>query len=80
MTQYRKDIINAMLNMGIFLDDSEKTDAMLLSDLLEDSLMFISFILELEEGLNIKIPDEYLLQDALKSIADVEEMINDIID
>lgn len=80
MPQYRKDIINAMLNMGIFLDDSEKTDAMLLNDLLEDSLMFISFILELEEGLNIKIPDEYLLQDALKSIADVEEMINDIID
>lgn len=52
-------VIEALNNIGILVD-IEDFNSINLKDYEMDSIMFVSFIVELEESFNIMIPDEYL--------------------
>lgn len=53
---------------GIYLDASDADADIDLREYIVDSLQFIYFIVELEEQLNISIPDELLTYDNISSI------------
>ena len=46
---------------------------------IDDSLTYISFIVEIEEEFNISIPDEYLQADIIETYDDVAEMIQQLL-
>ena len=49
---------------------------MTISELIEDSLTFLSFFIELEKEYQIELPDEFFSEDINeKSIADIKEMV-----
>lgn len=56
-------IKQAAANIGIFIDESDLSG--LVSDYIFDSLMFVGFIVEIENIFEISIPDEYLLDENL---------------
>ena len=60
-------------NIGILSDDLNEDSSLL--DILEESIMFITFIVELEEHFGIAISDEYLMPERLRKISDVIQMI-----
>lgn len=57
-------ILRCLENMGIDVDEEDTN----LSDILQDSLMFISFIVEVEEVFGIQVDDSFLVIDNLKTI------------
>ena len=72
--KYQKEIAESLLNLGIIVD--EDYYKLPISDVIEESLTFMSFIIEIEEKMCIDVPDEFLQQGVLVTFADVEEMIN----
>lgn len=73
----KEKIIECMNNMGIvnFEDDANFK----LDDYIVDSVMFVSFIIELEQMFNIEIPDEYLVVDSLQTFDDLYIMIETVL-
>lgn len=63
-------------NIGILVDDLDKAENLM--DLIEESLTFITFVVEVENIFEIEIPDEYLLPGKLVSIQDVLEMVENL--
>ena len=64
-------------NVGVYGGEemSEETD---LNEWIVDSLMFISFIVELENAFQIQIPDEYLQHETIASIRGLVDIIQQI--
>lgn len=60
--------------MGIMVN--ELNESVELFEIIEDSMNFITFIVELENTYKIEIPDEYLLPGNLVTIKDVLQMID----
>ncbi len=56
-------IKQAAANIGVFIDESDLSG--LVSDYIFDSLMFVGFMVEIENIFEISIPDEYLLDENL---------------
>ena len=77
----REEILNMMPqileNVGVYGGEAmtEETD---LNDWIVDSLMFISFIVELENAFQIQIPDEYLCHETIASIRGLVDIIQQI--
>ena len=71
-------VIQGMQNIGIGITD-EFTDDFDLRDYIVDSLVFISFVLELENILEIELPYEMLLYDQLASCRGFCAMLTDVI-
>lgn len=72
----KEKIVECMNNMGIvnFEDDTNfRVDEYIL-----DSVMFVSFIIELEQMFDIEIPDEYLIADRLQTFDDIYNMIESV--
>lgn len=67
-------IVEALNVIGLFYE-AEDLKEMSLKELLEDSLMFISFVIELENLCDIEIPDEYLIIDNMPDIPAVVRTI-----
>lgn len=66
-------IIEELENSGILIDrDDEDTD-LLAMDI--DSMTFISFIVAVEERLNIQLPDEYLTMEVMHSLNGFSNLI-----
>lgn len=65
-------IVKCFKNIGIIIDETENIK---LTEYLTDSVMFISFLVELENEFNLEIPDEYLLPNKLTSLDDVGNML-----
>lgn len=64
-----KEVILGIFDeFGIYLDASDAEADIDLREYIVDSLQFIYFIVELEERLNISIPDEFLTYDSVSSI------------
>ena len=59
---YKSRIIKALEKSFIFVDDSE-IDGADLSNYIDDSIQFMSFIVNLEEVFEIEIPIELMLLD-----------------
>lgn len=65
----RSRIIACLQRLGFIVDEREENFE--LQEYLEDSVSFISFIVELESEFDIEIPDEYLMPDSMKTYKDV---------
>ena len=65
--------MNCLLELGIVFEQEENNFE--LTDYIEDSLTFISFVSELENEFDIEIPDEYLLQGVLGTLNDLKNII-----
>lgn len=68
----RDRVIQCLENIGYSGDYESDTK---LSDFIEDSVQFVSFIVELEEEFHIEIPDDYLILGSFQDINDVCEII-----
>lgn len=62
----KQAIKNIMEEIGVDVSDIG-TDDVDLNEYIVDSLMFINFIVEIEDTFSIDLPDEYLDVDVLKS-------------
>lgn len=69
----KEKIIECMSNMGII--NYENDSNFKIEDYILDSIMFVSFIIELEQMFRIDIPDEYLITDRLQTFDDIYNMI-----
>lgn len=65
----------AASNVGITINNDDYDE--LVSDYIADSLMFVGFIVELENNFSIRIPDEYLLDEAIR-FSDLYEIISEL--
>ncbi|MCI9096914.1 MAG: acyl carrier protein [Lachnospiraceae bacterium] len=70
-------IIKCMVEIGIIIEAS--LEGRFIDEDIDDSLTYISFIVEIEEEFNISIPDEYLQADIIETYDDVAEMIQQLL-
>lgn len=70
-----KNVKQAAANIGVFIDESDLNG--LISEYIFDSLMFVGFIVELENVFEISIPDEYLLDENL-TFKDILSIIEEL--
>lgn len=62
----RQILLNCLESIGVTIDDL--SDDISFQSLSMDSIMFIMFIVEVEDTLNIAIPSEYLFYDDFISL------------
>lgn len=74
----KESVTQCLANVGVFVDASLKEDLFIV-DYIEDSIVFISFIVELEEMFNFEMPDEYLVTGELETLDDFCNIINTIL-
>ena len=73
-----KKVIKCLENIGVVLDEKDICN-ILLSDLIEDSLMFISFIVEIEEAFQIEVSENMLSIDNLSSVKEFSNSVKKIL-
>lgn len=73
--QINEKVILELQKLGIFLDSIEDVN---LNDYIDDSLQFISFIVQVEQAFDIVFPDEELLLNSLYSLDGFCELIKEI--
>lgn len=71
--EIKKGIIEALENIGVFCDCED--DDIQLQEVILDSIMCITFIIELENIFGIEIPDKYLNRDQLSDYKAIENLI-----
>ena len=83
-----KIVLETLNEMGIYIDSSCllpcENDALPpgdidLHDYITDSIMFISFIVELEKRFGLEFPDELLFSDTLTSLSGFSYLLAEII-
>lgn len=75
MEEIRKKVIECFNNLGFVIDNDDSVDIL---DFLDDSITYISFIVEIEQAFEIEIPDEYLLQGSMRTLGNVCEVIESL--
>ncbi len=79
MNKVKNSVIEVLNELGIETGDIGENDADL-TEFITESIMFISFIVELEDKLEIEIPEELLNVNSIKSFnsfsAILEEFLN----
>lgn len=73
----KEKLIQSLSLIGIIVDYDGKEDINL-SEYIEDSIIFVQFIVEVEDQLGINIPDYLLSLDLLESLNGFAEMISEI--
>ena len=63
MNQDYEKLKKAAENIGVFIEEGDLHS--LVSDYISDSIMFVGFMVELENLFDVNIPDEYLLEEDL---------------
>ena len=71
-------IIEALNDVGILVDE-EDFDVIDLREYEMDSIMFVSFVVNLEEEFGINVPDEYLSLNQLANLNSVQYIIEELI-
>ena len=71
----RAKIMDCFKAIGIIVEETD--DNFRVDDYIQDSLTFISLIVELEDAFNIEIPDEYLAEGKLKTFDDIHNMLSE---
>ena len=74
----KQEIKNIMEEIGLDVSDIGNDDIDL-SEYIVDSLMFINFVVELENKFNVDLPDEYLDVDVLKSFNALSTLIEELL-
>ena len=72
-------VIKTLGNIGIDVGDNLNPDTDL-REYIDTSVLLISFIVELEEALNIEFPDVMLLSDNLSSLSNFCKTIEGLVD
>ena len=67
MDKIKNDVIEVLNELGIETEDIGENDVDL-TEFIVESIMFISFIVELEDKLGIEIPEELLDINSIKSL------------
>lgn len=70
----RDEVVQALGNVGILVGE-EELGSQSIGEIIPNSLMYISFIVELEQAFDIEIPDEYLDPSKLTSVESIVELI-----
>lgn len=73
----KEKIIQCFSNLGIIISDESSNIE--LDEYIVDSVTFVSFLVELEQQFEIEIDDDYLVQGSLKTLNDVENMIEELL-
>ena len=73
----REKVIECMRNIGIYMDEEDDFE---LQDYIDDSVSFITFIVELEQQFAIEIPDSYLTMDSMSTLSDICNFIKAVLD
>lgn len=74
----KQKVKNIMEEIGLDVSDIGNDDVDL-SEYIVDSLMFINFVVEIENTFNVDLPDEYLDVDVLKSFNALCTLIEELI-
>jgi len=61
-------LMEIMVDMGIICPTEDLTEDIDLRDYIYDSIIFISFIVEIESKFNVELGDEFLMYDNLQSM------------
>lgn len=75
----RERVIQCLENVGVYINQDLIKDDLFIVDYIEDSIVYISFIVELEEMFNFEMPDEYLVTGEMETINDFCSTINMIL-
>ncbi len=71
----KKEIIQCLEEIGVFLDENEKEDVNI-CEYGMDSLGYIVFLCEVETRFGIEIPEEFLNYESVVSLEKLVNMVN----
>ncbi|MBQ8392456.1 MAG: hypothetical protein IJX51_01660 [Clostridia bacterium] len=74
--KYRDQVVQVLEEMGILIESDEYD--VNLQDFIVDSIQFITFIVNVEEKLNLTFPDEYLNYDNIETLHKFCEILENI--
>ena len=77
--EIQEKLLSILEDNGIYIDRKQIGDDIGLREYIADSLQFISFIVEIENSLNIEFPDEILLFDKIASLNGFSNAIKSIL-
>lgn len=78
LEEIKTGVMEALEKAFIFVEESE-SNSVDLSDYIEDSLQFMSFIVNLEDKFSLEIPAELMMFDNFKHIDDICEMLFELL-
>jgi acyl carrier protein len=76
----REKVLEILEENGLYVDPKSAGEDMDLREYILDSLQFMSFIVEVENKLNLEIPDEILVYDNLASLNGLSSILESIAD
>ena len=77
-SKIKTGVYNSLEKIGIYINQEIDED-MELENYIQDSLQFMSFIVELEQYFNVEIPDDLLLFEHFEKVSDVVNIISEIL-
>lgn len=77
-SKIKTGVYNSLEKIGIYINQEIDED-MELENYIQDSLQFMSFIVELEQHFNVEIPDDLLLFEHFEKVSDVVNIISEIL-
>ena len=78
MDKINNDVIEVLNELGIETEDIGENDVDL-TEFIVESIMFISFIVELEDKLGIEIPEELLDINSIKSLNTFSTILEELL-
>jgi acyl carrier protein len=76
----REKLLGILEESGLYIDREHLDKDLDLREYIADSVQFMSFIVEIENQLNVEIPDEVLVYDNLASLNGLAAVIESIVD
>ena len=77
-SKIKTGVYNSLEKIGIYINQEIDED-MELENYIQDSLQYMSFIVELEQHFNVEIPDDLLLFEHFEKVSDVVNIISEIL-
>ena len=75
----KQGIIKCFQNVGIMIPLENYNEDLEIQEYIEDSIMFITMIIELENFFGIEVPDEYLITEILSNFEALIELIEKLL-
>lgn len=72
----RENIIECLKDIGIYVESGEN---LFLSEIIEDSIVFVSLLLEIEENFGIEFPDEVLIDTRIETLEDLYNIVEGLL-
>ena len=76
--EIRNNIVEALEKIFVFIDSTEEGDVSL-EPYIEDSIQFMSFVVELEQTFNVEFPQELLAFDSFKTLDNISLIIEELL-